>query len=247
MKIGVLFDGTIKNPGGYNQSLLSSIYLSKLKFNKLDLKIITFEKKISSNLENEGLNTVLFRQNIISKIINFLFKVDIFFKIFTFLWIKHPFTNFLKRNKFDLIIFLSPHEYAYHCEDINFVTNIWDIDHKKNSPFSEHRKNYDFFNREKILNYLLFHSFKIIVPEVKTKDEIIKLYGCDKRKILVQPFVSYLNYLNLKKINLKKKIIIKKKLPTNKKIIFYPATFWSHKNHKYILDAISILKKKKYK
>ena len=45
MKIGVLFDGTIKNPGGYNQSLLSSIYLSKLKFNKLDLKIITFEKK----------------------------------------------------------------------------------------------------------------------------------------------------------------------------------------------------------
>ena len=23
--------------------------------------------------------------------------------------------------------------------DINFVTNIWDIDHK-NSPFSEHRK-----------------------------------------------------------------------------------------------------------
>ena len=83
MKIGVLFDGTIKNPGGYNQNV-SSIYLSKLKFNKLDLKIITFEKKISSNLENEGLNTVLFRQNIISKIINFLFKVDIFLKFLPF-------------------------------------------------------------------------------------------------------------------------------------------------------------------
>ena len=34
------------------------------------------------------------------------------------------------------------------------------------------------------------------------------------------------------------------KLPSNKKIIFYPAQFWAHKNHKYIIDAAEILKKK---
>ena len=28
----------------------------------------------------------------------------------------------------------------------------------------------------------------------------------------------------------------------NKIIIFYPAQFWAHKNHKYIIDAAEILK-----
>ena len=46
---------------------------------------------------------------------------------------------------------------------------------KKTVLFQSIEKNYDFFNREKILNYLLFHSFKIIVPEVKTK---MRLSSC---------------------------------------------------------------------
>ena len=32
------------------------------------------------------------------------------------------------------------------------------------------------------------------------------------------------------------------KLPNDKKIIFYPAQFWPHKNHKYIIDVAEILK-----
>ena len=36
--------------------------------------------------------------------------------------------------------------------------------------------------------------------------------------------------------------LINFKLPSNKKIIFYPAQFWAHKNHKYIIDAAEILK-----
>jgi len=32
-------------------------------------------------------------------------------------------------------------------------------------------------------------------------------------------------------------------LPKDKKIIVYPATFWPHKNHKYIIDTAALLKK----
>ena len=40
-------------------------------------------------------------------------------------------------------------------------------------------------------------------------------------------------------------IYLKFELPNNKKIIFYPAQFWAHKNHKYIIDVAEILKSKK--
>ncbi len=40
-----------------------------------------------------------------------------------------------------------------------------------------------------------------------------------------------------------KKIFDELSLPKDKKIIFYPAQFWAHKNHKYIIDTVQILKK----
>ena len=81
MKIGVLFDGTIKNPGGYNQSLLSSIYLSKLKFNKLDLKLLHLKNffKFGNKSQYFIIST---KYNF--KIINFLFKVIFFLKFLPF-------------------------------------------------------------------------------------------------------------------------------------------------------------------
>ena len=39
---------------------------------------------------------------------------------------------------------------------------------------------------------------------------------------------------NIKKETKYDEIYLRFKLPNNKKIIFYPAQFWAHKNHKYI-------------
>ena len=149
----------------------------------------------------------------------------------------------MNKSNFEIIIFLSPHKLSLYCLDVNFVINIWDIDHKK-SPYPEHHIDNTFEKRENFLNYVLFKSFKIIVAHEQIKNDLVKLYKCNPDKILVQSFISYLPYITNKKIKQNNNKILSYQIPFHKKILFYPATFWPHKNHKYIIDTAIILKKK---
>ena len=81
----------------------------------------------------------------------------------------------MNKNNFEIIIFLSPHQLSLYCLDVNFVINIWDIDHKKNSSSPEYNVNNIFEKRENFLNYVLSKSFKIIVPHEQVKNDLVNL------------------------------------------------------------------------
>ena len=243
MKIGILFEGSPKKPGGFYQSLQSATILKEVKDNKMTLEFICLEKETYSFLKEKSFKVKLFSNNLYKKIFNFFMNFQFFNNLIFNYKLEHPFSAFLNKNNYDLIIFLSPSVLSYHCGEVNFIMNIWDLDHKKNSPFPEHRVGYNFLKREKLINYAIFHSFKIIVADEKTKEELIKIYNCDENKLTVQPFIPYLPQLYE---SVKNNYDFKKKfdefnLP-NKKIVLYPATFWAHKNHKYLIDAAKIFK-----
>ena len=246
MKIGILFEGSPKKPGGFYQSLQSASILNEIKDERLELEFICLEKETNNFLSQKNFKVKLFANSFYKKRFHFLMNFQFFNNLILNYKLKHPFSSFLIKNNYDLIIFLSPSVLSYHCGEINFIINIWDIDHKKNSPFPEHRIDYNFIKRELLINYIIFHSFKTVVADEKTKNELINIYKCDEKKIAIQPFIPYLPHLyeNTKKDNDFKKIFDEFNLP-NKKIILYPATFWAHKNHKYLIDAAKIFKKNK--
>tara|TARA_B100002003_G_scaffold50167_1_gene45279 strand:- start:1479 stop:2681 length:1203 start_codon:yes stop_codon:yes gene_type:complete len=243
MKIGILFEGSPKKPGGFYQSLQSATILNEIKDDRLELEFICLEKESSSFLMKKNFNVKLFANSFYKKLFNFFMNFQFFNNLILNYKLEHPFSSFLNRNNYDLIIFLSPSVLSYHCGKTNFIMNIWDLDHKKNSPFPEHRTDYNFLKREQLINYVIFHAFKTVVADEKTKNELIDIYKCDKKKIIVQSFIPYLPqlYENVKNNTNFKKIFDKFDLP-NKKIILYPATFWAHKNHKYLIDVAKIFK-----
>jgi len=245
MKIAILFEGNPKKPGGFYQSLQSASILNEIKEEKFDLEFICLEKGTYNLLKKKNFNVSLFNNSFYKKIFNFFLSFQFFNDLILNYRIQHPFSTFLNKNEYNLIIFLSPSVLSYHCGKTNFIINIWDLDHKKNSPYPEHRINYNFIKREQLINYSIFHSVQVIVPDEKTKNELIKTYNCDKNKLIVQSFIPYLPKLfeNKKTDTDFKKLFDRFEIP-DKKIILYPATFWPHKNHKYLIDASRILKDK---
>ena len=243
MKIAILFEGNPKKPGGFYQSLQSASILNEITDDRFELEFICLEKETYNLLKKKEFKVKLFDNSFYKKIFNFFSNFKFFNNLILNYKIQHPFFSFLNKNDYSLIIFLSPSVLSYHCGKINFIINIWDIDHKKNSPYPEHRINYNFIKREQLINYSIFHSFKVIVPEEKTRNELIKIYNCDENKLIVQSFIPYLPKLfEQKEKNTDfKKLFDSFRLP-NKKIILYPATFWPHKNHKYLIDAAKIFK-----
>lgn len=243
MKIAFFLEADSKNPGGYNQTLSVANFIYN-SFNKNNLIFIVNSHDLSKSLNKEKIGLINYKKNVIDKFFDFIFEFSFLFRFLIKFNLEHSFTKFLKKNNIDLVIFLSPSELSLYCGEINFVLNIWDLDHKKDSPFPEHRKNYIFEKRENFLEIVLFKAFKIIVPHDQNKHDLIKLYNCNKDKIFVQTLIPYLPTI------LKERIILSKSefqsinnLPLNKKIILYPSTFWAHKNHKYILDCAALLKK----
>lgn len=245
MKIAFYIEGNPKNPGGYNQIINTTKFLGNfLNTDKDNYAFIVNDLNLLKKLKDFKIDALFYKKTLFDKLIDYLFGLNFLYQLLISLNFKHSFLKFLKNKDIDLINFLSPSNLALFCEDINFVINIWDLDHKKNNIFPEHKENYTYEKREKFLNNVLFKAFKIIVAHKENKKDLVNLYKCDEKKILIQDFIPYLPNMNKNELVFKDQTEedLFKNLPTDKKIIIYPATFWPHKNHKYIIDTVSLLK-----
>lgn len=97
-----------------------------------------------------------------------------------------------------------------------------------------------FTKRENIIKKSCKKAFKVIVDTKRSKNEICKYYNCPEEKVSIQPFSpliikkEFINNDNINQIN--------PEIKNLKNYLFYPAHFWAHKNHKYIIDAVNDLK-----
>ena len=246
MKIGIYLEGSPKMGGGFFQSLKASLLLLDIKKYSSEIELIITKEETKEYLSKKKIENKLFNLNKISNYLSQLFEINSFNDLLNKLKIKHPFYNFIKKNKYDLIVFLGPSQMSKFCKDVGFISNIWDLDHKKNSQFPVDNLSNVYENKEKLLKEIVTRAFKIIVPHKSNKDDLINFYKASKDKISIQNFIPMLPTIYKEKSDTVKynEIFFKFKLPNDKKIIFYPAQFWAHKNHKYLIDVAKIMKSK---
>lgn len=228
--------------GGYNQNLSFLSMFKDNKFENYQIKIFTDNYNLSKFLKSNNIEFIYFNKNFfnlfIFKLFNFLFIKKIFIK----LNIKNPFLKLLTLHNVDLIIFNSPSYYVNYCDEINYVSSIWNTEVRTFNNFREfvgHNFNY----QDNLIKKIIKEAFKIFVFSNENKIDLIKYYSCDENKIVTQSLIPYLPKLYEQKKNLIdfEALFSKLGLSRDKKWIFYPAQFWSHKNHKYVIDAIQFL------
>ena len=247
MKIGIYLEGSPEMGGGFFQSLKASLLFFDIKNYNSQIELIITENKTKKYLLKTQIKNKLFKLSTISAYTSQLFEINSFHDFFFIFKINHPFYNFIKKNNYDLIVFLGPSPMSKFCKDIGFISNIWDLDHKKNSQFPEHNLSNNYENKEKLFKEIVTRAFKIVVPHHSNKIDLINFYKTAEDKINIQNFIPMLPtiYKEKSKNTDYNSIYDKFKLPKEKIIIFYPAQFWAHKNHKYIIDVAKILKTKK--
>ena len=247
MKISILIEGSPKSGGGFFHSLNSLISISEIKIDYFNFEIIITDPEAEKYLKKYFSKIRLYKRNFIIEYYSELFEIEILKNFFEKFKLSHPFTSFIKKNDYDFMVFLGPSNLSKYVDNLNYVINIWDLDHKLNNQYPEHRNKLTYENREKILTNIVFKSFKIIVPHKNNKQDLINFYKCDEKKIYIQHSIPYLSliYNNNENKDLYKKKFELLEINLDKKIIFYPSQFWPHKNHKYLVDVAKKLKKKK--
>ena len=243
IRVGVIFDQKIGVGGGYHQALNSALMMLKIKNKFVEPIFLTTIKKNISILQKHGINAEYinlslleklkdkFRREILNKhIINIVKKIKK----------SSSFEKKLIKYKIDIVYFLSPNDLSQSLEKLNYITTLWDTCHRDEPEFPEVRDNKEFERREENYKRILPKATAILVDSETSKANVVNRYNVDSDRIYVMPFIASETIIRKIGINKTKKINIQKKFNLDS-YIFYPAQFWAHKNHIYILNGLRLL------
>ena len=238
MTIGVIGELDRKGGGSYHQSKKIFQILSKFKDFKFKLLTVNSQKKIAKINEDN----FFYEINFIDQLFFLFYSSKLIKSLLKKFNIKSRFEKFLKKNQIDLIFFLGCSRLSLFCNNIDYVTYIYEFHHLSRPDLPEYKGWSDFDFREELLDTNIKKSISLIVDTQKKGKDLIKYYNCFEDKINVIPLTASITELENKK-EVQNSNTIVEYIKKNKEYFFYPAQYWSHKNHYYILCALQLLKK----
>jgi hypothetical protein len=241
MKVGC-FISDVSSGGGNHLTKDFIINISRLQSNSIEIVLIASTNIYKDFIKQKNFKYNFFKVDLMQKILFKLHTKKTVSKILNFFNIMNPLERFVLKNKIDLLIFNSPSIYSLYARRINYVACIWNTEIRQYKNFPEF-KNGAFEQQEKLIKEITRNAFKVIVFTNQNKKDLVDIYNCSSKKIILQNLKPTLpkiyedthnkyNYLKeFKKLKLSKKKIW----------IFYPAQFWFHKNHTYIINSLKYI------
>lgn len=217
-KLNVAFyiSSSKKVGGGFQYEYKAISLLLNANFNDINILIMTDIRNVVAEYTEMGIETIF---------IKYRQEDDTLISM----------EEFLTRRNIDLVYFLTPSSKAKELINIPYVMTVWDLCHRDFNEFPEVRNNNEFEKREERYTTLLKKAIKVTTDSELGKKNICYRYGIDESRVKILKFLP-------QTMNNDKYINIKEKYNISNNYIYYPAQFWAHKNHIYILKALKILK-----
>lgn len=243
MRLAIYFNQHIHAGGGYQQALNAVLLAKELPQDVCTVLCFTTTQSNIDSLKAYGIDAILFP---LSKWQRVILNIRGRLKWYAVKWIRFLFglnkiEAFFVQYEVDLVYFISPTRLAHALEKLNYITTVWDICHRDHPEFPEVRDYREFERREELYRNILSKAFAVLVDSPESRKNIVHCYGLDDSRVYVMPFSPAIStdisddqyYADFVDMKLKYKI--------QYDYIFYPAQFWAHKNHVYILQGLKIL------
>jgi glycosyltransferase involved in cell wall biosynthesis len=233
LKIGLYLDSEPYGGGVYQYVLTWVEALDKLK---CEVQVIATHERWQSLFKAKGWKTEIIpnQDKWIWKALRLhLLPVSLWRSVSSQL---HPLAKAIKSAHCDAWVFPAQDHWTFQVAGERCLGTVHDLMHIYQPEFEEVKlharsRNFIFGNMSK-------YASGILVDSELGKKHVVESYGTDPQKVFVLPYLppDYVTGLRDKPVT--------KTLPLPEKFIFYPAQFWSHKNHKNLFLAIDLLKEK---
>lgn len=242
INIAIFLDSELSYGGSYQYQykILSIIKNNHKNNSNIIFKFYSNKESASLNFKDLGIQIKIIRENIFQKIHRVALSNLNYFKFQT--KIKNQYTKIervLNSDNIDLIYFMFPSALSLSIINIPYIFTLYDLAHLRNLEFPEVSSNRIFEIRENLYSNSLKKAQKVIVASKFEKKLAVEKYKLDESRVVVLKYLP-----NIIEIKTLEHLDIKKKYNLKNDYIFYPAQFWPHKNHIYILKAVNILRKK---
>jgi glycosyltransferase involved in cell wall biosynthesis len=231
-KIGILAFVN-KNAGGvlqYTQSLIDALIQDKSR------KYIVFIDPLTEDINTYDLEVRKINTSNPGLLIKLLRAILLFFLI------RKPFFEKVKKSLInDIDLFICPRVimYTQFFAEKPFILTLHDLQELYYPDFFSIQEK---VTRFVVTRFLSRKAEKIICESKYVKNDIIKFLKVDDNKIAVIPAPPPISFINFKVSDEKEKIV-KKKYSLPDEYLYYPASFWPHKNHLILIKAFKIVSK----
>ena len=245
--IAAIFDQPIYAGGGHQQALNAALQVMRLrKYPWIKLSFYTNDKKSLPILRQHGIEVSYLGINILDAAIAYLrrhISEKHIYRIIHHILGPTKLESRLLSEGITLAYFLSPSSWAFDLDSLNYITTVWDLCHLDHPEFPEVRIHRQFEHRQKILNSILPKASAIIVDSESLAYKVRASFLVDPQRIHIVPFQPAQCVQTFHKLRTPGSTTFTslENLSLHCPYVFYPAQFWPHKNHVYILDGLLIL------
>lgn len=246
MNIAILANKPVREGGGFQFSLAQILLLNSHKSGRYNFIFFTTVKDNLGMLKKHGIEAVYLRWSNFNEFLCQLKRVRLVNNVLTKVKCNFPnkFDRVMKKYGIQLVYFITPSPLALITERFNYIFTAWDLCHTDFMEFPEVYSLREFERREDLYNTALRKAIKVVTLSESTKNNIIRRYAADEDRVICVPLLPS-NFADISESDYKLNYIdIKKKYQIGQDYIFYPAQFWPHKNHIYILEGLKILSEK---
>jgi glycosyltransferase involved in cell wall biosynthesis len=249
VRLGVYFDQKLHSGGVYQQAINVVNLVKILPQDIVKPILVTSEEDNIAVLKEFGLDVVCIPVGTWQKIV-MAFRQRLFYynPRGLLLWKKVvPYNSFEKKLVLlgiDLMFFISPSILTMSLEVTNYMATLWDLCHRDELEFPEVRLNRIFERREKLFRSILPKAVAVFVDSSLAKVNAVRWYGLVEERIHVLPFSPAPVVQDAAEHDGTVRVNIHDKYSLDVPYVYYPAQFWSHKNHVYLLEGLRILEDK---
>ncbi|MDR5766935.1 MULTISPECIES: glycosyltransferase family 1 protein [unclassified Caballeronia] len=232
--------------GGFQQATNAALLAKRLPPELCNVTFITTRRSAIEELHRNGIDARYLRVHRWQKL---LARFHVMWRLLNppQLFRKHVYFNWLDRSLremgADLVYFTGPSYLALVTAQFSYLFTVWDLAHRDEVDFPEVRCGGEFERREQIYQLALKKATGVVVDSEAGRDNVIRRYAVDEERVHVIPFSPAIGtQLREHELDHPDRFIdIKAKYGLDCDYVYYPAQFWPHKNHVYLLRGLRSL------
>jgi len=241
MKIVAILEDDVEVGGGFSQSLNALLQMKRICEGRFGFEALARSAAAASRLRGLGIEAAP---------LEFTRRDALFLRLSGYAWARRRmrglgltsgFERRLLARGCDLAYFVRQSELPGMLQRLNFVTTLFDLCHRDTPEFHEVREFGEFQARERHFGMQLAGAVLVLADSAALAAAATRRYGLDAERLLAMPFAPAAFLATPAAID---KAAVLRRHGLAEGYFYYPAHFWSHKNHVRILEALLLLRQR---
>ncbi len=240
--LATFFEGSPEEGGGYVHKVGVLRVLERIQGSALKIVVICADDAALATVKGIGLQGIVQRRTFLRRVSGALSGVAAVKRyVGTSLGLKiSPVDKLLTSLGVDLVFFSGPDPRARQLYSHNYIFSIWDLAHLEHPEFAEVSLFGEFERREYMYTAATRRAVAVIADSRPGARLIAEAYRIPEERVYSAPFLMSPTIGKFQG-NEQDAIAVRRKYELKVPYIFYPAQFWEHKNHCYILSALRVM------